>query len=156
QHDSGAPFSCDAVMSQAEAALQPILSAADRSCRSDMDCTEFAGISCTNHCSKAVVSKSGFAAVQDQLERVDHDVCAPFHEQGCTVFKPPCTSTFSVCVNGTCQYYTGATPPPTCDDIRSTAIGQVQSMIDAADESCVSNDDCVYAPSLSCAYNCGF
>jgi hypothetical protein len=153
--DSGAPLTCEDLTNRAAAAVQPILDAAERACRSDADCTDYSGISCTNHCSKAILAKSGLAAVQSQLDAVDQSICTRFHDQGCTVLEPPCTPSLSGCVKGTCQYTNGPTAPvdagSSCDQLTNGAAAAEQALLASPDNACTKDDDCAMMAGPTCA-----
>lgn len=151
--DSGA-LSCEELLSGAAAAQNALQSAADESCQTDDDCTSAAGLSCAG-CGFSVVSKAGLAKFQSQTDALDRTWCKPLSDEGCAL-GPQCSLPAGKpsCVFGKCEYaILGA---PTCDQMRATAIEQVQALIDGADESCRTDADCVAAPDPSCAGNCGF
>lgn len=59
-----------------------------------------------------------------------------------------------MCIFGKCE----AVVPfaPSCEQMRAMAVKAVQTLVNAADASCRADADCVAAPQLSCAGNCGF
>jgi hypothetical protein len=160
QHDSGAPLTCDQLTTEAQNALQPLRDGADKSCQSAADCTEFTGVSCTNHCGTTKLSNKGLAAIQSQLDQIDRTVCNQFDAQGCKVIEPPCFPQGApACVGGQCQSQPpGALAQPdsgTCgpqgDQIHNTLL----NALDALDKSCNVDADCTRVqPELSCEYGC--
>jgi hypothetical protein len=164
--DSGPPLTCDEITNQAQAALQPLRAVADKSCRTNADCVEFPGLSCTNHCSTAIVSKGGLSAVQSEIDAVEQGVCSQFVDQGCSVVEPPCTSPIWGCVNGTCEYdVPGAQSdggPSSCDVLWQQLSASVPTAsggfrpFSQLDRSCYSDADCtsLQQPGLSCIGGC--
>ena len=158
--DSGAKLTCDQLTSGAVTALAPLRDAADQSCKTNDDCTEFPGVSCTNHCSTATISKSGLSAIQSQIDAVDRKWCAPFTKDGCTVPEPPCAFPGNpACVAGKCQHVLPGGMPDAGTSTCNTRLQEIESRLMGTltplDTSCNVDADCkIVNVSDQCWFTC--
>ncbi len=86
---SSGEVSCGAASSQAEASVQSAVDG-NLTCSTDADCTvvTFAAV-CFDACTR-VVNRTGVAAVNAAIAKVNAGPCATFASDGCQVETPPC------------------------------------------------------------------
>lgn len=150
--DAGTPTSCDA-LAQAVGAAFPGF---DNSCDRDEDCTHTASVRCVQCGFPFVLPKRELSKVRAEIEAIERDWCPLLAEKQCGLNTtcPLGPAMIPMCIFAKCE----AVVPfaPSCEQMRAIAIKEVQVLVKAEDASCRTNADCVMAPVLSCAGDCGF
>jgi hypothetical protein len=157
---------CKRTPNQASRRLLDVLLGADHGCTRDTDCYGGMGISCGNRCEIPYVSKAGSLSVQQEVARIEKELCEPFAAAGCAApVYFGCPNGDPICVRGTCEdsgamlssgggLDAGST---SCPEQTDHLAQRVQAHAEMADRSCTTVADCtVVRAMLSCYDGCIF
>lgn len=151
-------LSCNALENALGQRVAAGFTAADASCTADTDCVYSGwGFACYYQCGSSFLALAGQSDVIAAVEAATDPVCAQLEsrcERQPPSSCPPPFLTVPECRQGTCQGLD--VNALDCQAVSNRASLRLQELLERADRTCVTNDDCALVyPSVSCFADCG-
>ncbi|MET0411012.1 MAG: hypothetical protein ABW217_06935 [Polyangiaceae bacterium] len=153
-------LSCNALENTLGNVVGSAFAAADTSCSQDSDCMLSQwGVGCYSDCGDTILSAAGQAGALADAEQRSAPVCNELENRPCERRGPsPCIPpSFGhiLCRDGQCIGL--ETDELSCSEIERVAPERLAAVLELADRTCNTNDDCTLAAiPLTCVATCGF